>query len=418
MSIWIKLLITVILETIVTAKLICSKKGVTDIVCTAGNSDYELERGVVSDQNGITGIHLKSCRITQIKLEAFKGLPALEYLDLSHNSISNLDLGVLDDTQNLKSLNLSFNSIKSLPLGLFDQEPNLEVLDLRGNSIKNLTKGLFAPLKKLRHLDVSNNFLVGRELSPDIFENNKLIKFMDISRNDLSDTPENLFQAFTQIDFLNVDRCFLDKVPAFTTKTNMKTMKHLMLSTNHITQLDDPKIFLNLESIEIINLAKNLIESISENIFKSLKKIKMIILRDNNLRSIPDTLFKGLPKLVNLHLQNNMLESLPVNAFRNSRIKNLNVGGNKITFLIDNFCLELKNSGTNLKKFMFTNNPWQCPCLLDVLVEMRRMGIEYNPDKYDGQQKVCVQQDQYCHRHLESNSVYIDLYQELVELNP
>ncbi|XP_053619524.1 carboxypeptidase N subunit 2-like [Plodia interpunctella] len=415
MSRWVILLISVLFSTRVTAKLSCSRTGERDIVCTAGGTNYILERGLVSDQNGITGIHLHSCRITQIKIESFKGLPSLEYLDLSHNFISNLDLGVLDEMHDMRALNLSHNSIKSLPLGLFDQVPNLEVLDLKANDLKRLQKTIFAPLTKIRHLDLSSSILIGGETSVDIFENNKVIKFLDLSRNDMSDAPENLLRTFTQIDFLNLDRCFLNEVPSFAIKINLRTMKHLILSTNQITKLDDPKTFFNLDNLEILNLAENAIESISDNIFKPLKKLKFIALRNNNLRTIPDTLFKNMPKLVVVYLQNNLLESLPVNAFKSSGVKTLNVGGNKITYLVDNFCLELKNSGTSLRKFMFTNNPWQCPCLLDVLAELNRMGIEYNPDKFDGKHKVCVFQDQYCHRHVEYNSMYVNLYKELVK---
>lgn len=398
-----------------TADPTCQTFGVRDIVCYAGKSDYDLRRGLVSDNNRTTGITLRACRITDIEMESFKALPSLEYLDLSVNSLTKLKLGVLDDSFRLKFLNLSFNSLTEFPLGLFDQMPNLEILDLNRNQIDTIQQGVLAPLTKLRHLDLSGNMLAGRQLTSYIFEHNNHIQFMDFSRNDMSGTPDNLLQAFQAIDFLNLDRSFLNEVPSFATKPNLKSMKHLMLSTNQITKIDRPNMFVNLDNLEIINLAENAIESINANVFQPLKKLKMIVLRNNKLKSIPDSLFQNMPKLVNLYLAHNLLEFIPVNAFRGSGIKNLNIGGNKFTYLTDNFCLELKNSGTHLKKFYFGDNPWQCACLLDTLSEVRRMGIEYNNDKYNGEEKVCVANNFNCERQTTANDINQELFAELVD---
>ncbi|KAM3959828.1 uncharacterized protein ACR2FA_006111 [Aphomia sociella] len=385
-----------------------------DVVCTAGQSDYILERGLISDNNRTKRIILRACRITDINNESFHSLPLLEQLDLSVNSISNLKLGILGGANKMTFLNFSHNMLTTAPLGLFDQIPNIEVLDLSGNRIDSLQQGLLNPLKKLKHLDLSNNLLLGSHLNSYVFDATKHITFVDFSRNDMSDTPDLILNAFTEIEILNLERCFLKEIPNFALKINMRTMKHLKISSNLITKLENSTVFINLDSLEVLNLAENKIDSIVSNVFVPLSKIKIIVLRNNNLKSIPDTLFKDLPYLTNLDLSHNLIEFVPVNAFRGAPLKNLNLSDNKFTYLTDNFCLELKNSGAKLKKIFFNDNPWQCACLLDILSEVKRMKISYNSAKYNGQVKVCVTEQFNCHRQPNFNEIYIELYDNLV----
>ncbi|CAG9794746.1 unnamed protein product [Diatraea saccharalis] len=383
-----------------------------DIICVSGKSDYVLVRGLVSDNNKTTGVTLRNCKIIDVEFEAFERMPVLEYLDLSQNQIKYLKLGVLDGFNRLKFLNLSYNELEGFPLGLFDQKPNLEVLDLKGNSIVNLELGVFDPMKKLKHVDLSSNALLGRDMNPYIFDQSTHIKFMDFSRNDMTDSKDILLDAFEELDFLNLDRCQLNEVPKFATKSNLKTIKHLMLSTNNIRAINDSKIFMNLENLEILNLSYNIIESIAADVFTPLKKLKMIKLMNNRLTQIPDTLFRNIPNLNNVDLSHNLIEFVPVNAFRSSPIKHLNLSDNRFSYLSDNFCLELKNSGGVLAKFYFNQNPWQCACLRDILNEVKNFGIVYNNVKYTGDEPVCVTNPNgfNCMRQMQENKYYVDLY--------
>lgn len=394
------------------------KQQKTDIICTAGDSDYNLTRGLVSDNNRVTGITLRACRIINVDYESFEELPMLEYLDLSLNSIKTLQLGVLDTFQNLKLLNLSYNQLTGFPLGLFDQKPNLLVLDIRGNKIGELELGILDLMKKLEHLDVSYNALLGRSMNAFIFDQTPHIRVLDFSRNDMSGAPDNLLHNLGSLKFLNLDRCFLTEVPKFAISENLKLMNHLMLSTNKIKTIDDVTTFVHLVNLEIINLTGNIIESIAENIFLPLKKLKTVILRGNRLTQIPDRLFQHFPKLIIIDLSHNLIEFVPVNAFRGSPVKYLNLASNRFTYLTDNFCLELKNSGGKLNKFFFNQNPWQCACLRDIISEVKSYGIQYNSVKFDGKKPVCVTGNQFnCQRQPDANSNFAEMYYNLISGN-
>lgn len=393
------------------ARPTCTIHNNIDVVCTPKNEEYKLERGLVSDRNETIRITLRDCRITDVGFESFEILPSVTYIDLSVNKIQTLQLGVLDDAKAVTNLNLSYNMLTVFPLGLFDQKPNMEVLDLKGNMINNLELGILDPLTKLRHLDLSNNALLGKDMSPYLFDESKNIKIIDFSRNNMNGSPNNLLHSFQALEYLNLDHCELNKVPKFATVRNLRTIKHLILSSNAITKIDGNKTFVNLDSLEILNLAYNSIETIHENVFKSLSNLKIIHLNNNRLKTIPETLFQNINKLGNINLSHNLIEFVPVNAFRGSGAKNLNLSDNRFTYLTDNFLLELRNSGTRVVKFYFNENPWQCACLIQILNEVKSMKVEYNNVKFNGKDTVCVANDEFsCKRQQADNLDFNELY--------
>lgn len=402
----------VTLITTVNASLKCQTFNEKDVVCKPGTNDIILRRGLVSDNNKTTGITLKRCRITELDFEAFENDFFLQYIDLSENKISQLKLGVLDGNRQVTYLNLSYNMLSSFPLGIFDQKTNIQVLDLKGNKLKSLELGVFDPLTKLAHLDLSSNEFVGKNIDPYIFDHNRRIKFMDFSRNDMSESPELLLHAFQELDFLNLDRSSLTEVPAFATRPNLSTMKHLMLSTNQIRRLDNTRIFLNLDNLEILNLAENVIEEIAANVFTCcIKKLKMIVLRNNRIKTLPDGIFRNLNRLGNLDLSYNLIKYVPLNAIQGTALKNINLSYNKFTYLEANFCLELKNVGVTLSKFYVNDNPWQCACLNEILKEMKKYNVRYNSNKLNGVQPVCVTtKDFNCKRQSADNDFYANMY--------
>lgn len=395
----------------VNARLNCKKNGKSEVICTADNKDFILQRGLVSDNNKTTKITLRNCRITKVDFEAFENDHKLEYLDLSVNKIAKIQLGVLDGNRLVTNLNLSHNLLTTFPLGLFDQKTNLEVLDLKSNKLNSLELGIFDPLEKLVHVDLSSNELVGNRIDPFIFDKSSKIKFLDFSRNNMSESPDNLLHALRELDFLNLDGCSLKVVPSFAVQPNLGTMKHLILSTNQISKIDEANTFLSLINLEILNLAENAIEQLTSDVFKPLKKLRMIVLRNNKLKTLPDSLFFNIKAIGNVDMSYNLIEYVPVNAFRGTSIKNLNLSHNRFSYLEANFCLELQNSGTNVSKFYFNDNPWQCACLNEILKEVKTYDIRYNSVKYNGGNAVCVTTNTFiCKRQMADNELFIEMF--------
>ncbi|CAG4978691.1 unnamed protein product [Colias eurytheme] len=401
----------------VQASPICHNPGleVKKLVCSPGNySELILTRGIVSDNNITTSIILSNCRISDIDFESFERLPALRHLDLSINKITRLQLGVLDGFRALTHLNLSNNYLTTFPLGLFDQKPNLINLDASSNRIDTLVLGVFDPLRKLEHLDLSSNSLVGNNVDPYLFDRSRKIKYLSFSRNNMNNAQDILLHAVSELQTLELEECELEEIPDFFVVRSFKALKNLNLCNNALKEVRNSH-FSNTSTLWTLDLSDNVIENIEENAFKSLTNLRIINLRNNILKVIPDTLFQNIPALANIDMSHNLIEYVPVNAFRGTKLKNLNLSKNKITYLQDNFCLELRNSGAMLTKFYFNDNPWQCPCLRDIINEVKKFEIIYNTAKYDGKHPVCVVSDtNNCHRHIENNEQFLDLYDSII----
>lgn len=386
-----------------------------ELVCTAENKEnIVLGRGTVSDNNRTTTITLRGCHLIDLAEDSLSGLPSLEDLDLSQNKINKLNFKVLDGTNKLKYLNLSYNELTELDDEFLKQNPNLEILDLKYNQIFKIDQGLFDYAVKLKQIDLSHNSIVGNTLGEDIFKEVTKLEFLDLSENDLSEMPSGILEHMKVLNKLILDGCFLKELPIYSLKNNMATLTHLSLVSNEIDKLDNPLAFKNLVNLEILNLSGNLITHINENVFKPMLKLKILQLRSNMLKSIPETAFMNIKKLGNLDLSHNKIEYIPVNAFRGTSLKNLNLSDNRFSYLTDNFCLELSNSGAKLTKFYFSHNPWQCSCLQQLLAEVKKYEIDYNNSHFDGQNPVCVTDNSFqCKRHSSDNDHFIVLYDNI-----
>ncbi|XP_065198533.1 slit homolog 2 protein-like [Sycon ciliatum] len=78
--------------------------------------------------------------------------PNTEILDLSLNSISNLQGTEFDGLRNMLSLKLQGNSISSLPVGIFKDLARMETLGLHINRLPSLANNPFAGLRNLKTL--------------------------------------------------------------------------------------------------------------------------------------------------------------------------------------------------------------------------------------------------------------------------
>lgn len=402
------ILITTLIEsTKATPKCITKKQ--SEVFCSAGNEDFILKRGLVSDNNNTILLNLSNCRIKQIDLESFHLLYKLKYLDLSFNKIDKLRLGVFDGSKTVVHLNLSNNYLSVLELGIFDGMPNLELLNLKANKLTNIKLGVFDPFTKIIELDLSDNLLEGKTISPYIFDRSIRMKILNFSGNDMTESPDNLLHALRHLSTLYLNGCSLNEIPAFV--QNTRSLKSLNLAHNNITKLTNLNIFSNLTNIEILDLSLNKIDEIDEKTFKALTKLKKIVLNRNELTRLHDTLFQQMPQLVVIDLSHNKLENVPVNALRTPKLKYLNLSDNRFTYLQDNFNLELLNSGVKLVKFYINDNPWQCACLKDVLKELKLYKVVYNSFKFNGQRKNCVTTREFvCKRQPMFNEIYNDLY--------
>lgn len=124
-----------------------------------GNKDL----GALVEEPGFSGNHmpmsrldLADCGLSTITAGQLKGMHNLNVLNLSGNSIQELDDSTFTHLTQLNSLDLSHNKLTALGSQLFANNNGLVKLYLSGNPIKHLSTATFASLLSLKYLYANN----------------------------------------------------------------------------------------------------------------------------------------------------------------------------------------------------------------------------------------------------------------------
>lgn len=248
-------------------------------------------------------------------------------LDLSWNSLTNIDKHAFETFTSLASLNLNNNQISLIHLLSLDGLTALKRLTMSNNQIQTIPGGVFANLT-LEYLDIShNNVLV---VWGSLLEGFSTLKYFDMSYNQIDSVFSGTFQ----------------------THANINT---IVLNNNRISQIVG-MIFIG-ENLQIVNLANNSINRISSSAFRSSTALLSLDLSYNlltvsNIRYLPalvaleyldmsnnkisrlTRLPRGLPNLITLKLNNNAVSYVPTGAFGEGRkIQTLTLNNNAITYI-------------------------------------------------------------------------------------
>lgn len=114
-------------------------------------------------------------------------------MDLSNNVLNQLEIGVFG-RNNLIELNLSQNNFTSIPSkALSTVQKSLAILDLSINSIQNLQQNDFDGLINLTHLSLSHNRL--ESLEEEAFKELTRLKFLDLSNNPVTTWSPHIFMV-------------------------------------------------------------------------------------------------------------------------------------------------------------------------------------------------------------------------------
>ena len=183
----------------------------------------------------ITKISLKYNDIAQISRKTFDCLPALEFLDLSSNLITNLDLGVFADLQNIKGILLNRNKIGNLERNCSTILPDsLEVLNLSRNKLTHLTACTFVNSPKYELLLNSNSIL---NIEYGTFVSLSDLQNLDLSSNPLSLMTSGMLQGLTNLRNLRLEYS-ITKIEEDTFK-NFKNLCKLARPVGPIKQLEN-----------------------------------------------------------------------------------------------------------------------------------------------------------------------------------
>ncbi len=273
-------------------------------------------------------LNLKNCQIQTFPSVLVDMLPNLKQIDLSSNSIP--DLEKLPST--VTSLVVRNCGLSALP-----KCPNLDTLDASENKIDSLDINFcFA---KLKTLEVQQNPLTTLDFDPDKFPElgriragHDAMQFISrrvllwktkkrttitIDHHDLQLPPRRLFESSDYDGYLKCPEYYLREVTSDLLEALHWLLDDLPVDTHELNLAGQKNIFNLLHAGGIHDLLQN----------KTLQNLKKLSLSDVGLRRTPDV--SPLRNLEEIDLSKNQIRQLH-GGFKNSNVKSLIVTGNPI----------------------------------------------------------------------------------------
>ncbi len=238
---------------------------------------------------GLEKLWLDSNQLTELRADMWQGLDSdtLWNLDVSNNSIWKIEAKCFGSLRGLTSLDLSHNPLRQISVGMFE-ETRLTTLYLTSTGLTKLNQGIFrGDLSSVNHLHLEHNDL---EMTPD------------------------MFQGLTNVIALYLENCKISKIrPEFWNGLELLTVLHL--KENRLESIGSGA-FQNLRRVYKIDIQSNKIKRLAPQAFSGLSRIKDINLKNNELTTLDQNIFDpddfpnsdGHPSLMFLVLEGNPIE--------------------------------------------------------------------------------------------------------------
>ena len=312
-------------------------------------------------------LFLWSNKIQTLSKNSFRGLTALQQLDLSDNVLTAVPsdtFNAIGKFESLQFLDLSSNSIFAIADDAFVAISSLKYLNVENNELQDrfvYTRWL-SFLPNLHHL-VLGNFgsyvsavtilaLTTPLLSLRIFEirNANLVNF----ESSVCLTFPNLrsFVASDVVVGLNAYRLALHEC---------SLLKELYLSNSLDLKQIDVSIS-TLEHLSPCSLSKNKLESTGQILFIKAPNLTLLNVSDNQIRTIGSEIAHAFKRLIYFYINSNAVVSL-TGLEQLTFLKHLDIGRNQITE-VPPWLISTTNT-PNLITLDLSENPFSCTCEIE-----------------------------------------------------
>nr|BAI68383.1 Toll-like receptor 5 membrane form [Plecoglossus altivelis altivelis]BAI68384.1 Toll-like receptor 5 membrane form [Plecoglossus altivelis altivelis] len=263
---------------------------------------FALQEEVFRPFGSAEEINLSYNTINQINAGAFRGLERLATLNLSRNLLGEIHRHTFENLHSLSVLDLSYNNIGAFEHNALNGLLNLQGLDLRGNSIRIIPT--LSPLPKLLILRLDDNKIVPQSL-PGIISlaSNSLI--LNVQNNRLT----NLEDVYTLL-------------------SNLQHLQMLQYGSNFIMwcTLNGNISIPVSNSLKVLDLERSSLQTIWAqgkclDLFNNLSQLDILTLNHNSLQSLPQGIFKGLNSVTFIDLSFNLLTYLQPDIFPKSLVR-------------------------------------------------------------------------------------------------
>ncbi|KAK3908889.1 Leucine-rich repeats and immunoglobulin-like domains protein 3 [Frankliniella fusca] len=241
--------------------------------------------------------------ITTSSCQTLNKLPALIFLDLSNNHISDLSGFACLNMSNLKELNLNNNLLQKLEGGQFEGLVKLHDLRINKNKLKSISNDAFKHLKVLQNLDLNRNHLT--KLESLTFQDLSQLTSLRLRRNDIAHLDDGVFWGLKNISILLLDHNNVANISK-SWLYGLESLHLLNLSHNHIKEMDPECWSFNPNLVEL-DLSHNQLKMIGRTSFNHLSKLQKLRLNVNQIQYIEEGAFIHTPELSELELNGNEL---------------------------------------------------------------------------------------------------------------
>lgn len=135
------------------------------------------------------------------------------------------------------------------------------------------------------------------------------------------------------------------------------TMLNLMCNN---LETFNPHWFVNISSLEALNMDGNLLTSVEPDLFKPMNNLQVLDLKYNHMASIGKGAFSNTAHYHRLDIAHNHLIELKADLFADEHIllDEFAINSNNLTFLSTDVLTKLTVTGA----LILDDNPWQCKC--------------------------------------------------------
>lgn len=169
---------------------------------------HKRELELNAPANKLTHLTHRDLRTFNSSDGQWKGdLQVITAMDLSSNRLSSLSL---DNFKQLQQLDLSNNSLKEIPLSLMDNSNSLPLvtLDLSCNKFRQLSSSFFSErLPQLKNLNLAHNQLIN--ISRESFYNLLELQTLILNHNNISEIDYETFLALPNLQHLDLSHNYL-----------------------------------------------------------------------------------------------------------------------------------------------------------------------------------------------------------------
>ncbi|XP_075755209.1 vasorin [Pelodiscus sinensis] len=227
--------------------------------------------------------------ITALQDDSFRGLPALQQLDLSQNEIASLQGAVFQPLAGLVNLDLSSNLLREVTNQTFRGLRRLERLYLDRNRLQRVHPAAFDTLESLLELKLQHNQL--RAVPP--LRLPKLL-LLDVSHNAIATLEAGAFRA-GNLESLKVAGLGLSRLDPELFE-DLHNLHELDVSDNALAGV--PAVLRRLRGLTRLSLAGNTqLAQLRAEDFGALGSLQELDISNLNLHSLPQDLFSALPRL-------------------------------------------------------------------------------------------------------------------------